>query len=235
MQPPSTGSGAGWRNWLILAGRGYGKTRTGAEWVLERARGIRARASRWLAGASTRWPRSWSRARAGCWPARKPARNWCGSRPSASSSSRRCGGDRLFRRQARTGCAGRSTISPGADEIAKWLHPDAAWDNLQIGIAAWWRSRAVATTTPRPIALICAAAGRCGHQGSTARADVRQSAFAERVRGRDEAHLRRVAAWSAGAGRRVVLGEAEGALWTREVIEQRRCAMPRREEARAGW
>jgi phage terminase large subunit-like protein len=28
----------GWRNWLILAGRGFGKTRTGAEWVLARAR-----------------------------------------------------------------------------------------------------------------------------------------------------------------------------------------------------
>ena len=28
----------GWRTWLIMAGRGYGKTRTGAEWVLAKAR-----------------------------------------------------------------------------------------------------------------------------------------------------------------------------------------------------
>lgn len=27
-----------WRTWLILAGRGFGKTRAGAEWVLSRAR-----------------------------------------------------------------------------------------------------------------------------------------------------------------------------------------------------
>ena len=26
-------SGAGWRTWLMMAGRGYGKTRAGAEWV----------------------------------------------------------------------------------------------------------------------------------------------------------------------------------------------------------
>jgi phage terminase large subunit-like protein len=27
-----------WRNWLLMAGRGFGKTRTGAEWVLAQAR-----------------------------------------------------------------------------------------------------------------------------------------------------------------------------------------------------
>ena len=27
-----------WRTWLLMAGRGFGKTRTGAEWVLARAR-----------------------------------------------------------------------------------------------------------------------------------------------------------------------------------------------------
>src|SRR5688500_703140 len=27
-----------WRTWLILAGRGWGKTRTGAEWIREQAR-----------------------------------------------------------------------------------------------------------------------------------------------------------------------------------------------------
>ncbi len=27
-----------WRYWVILAGRGFGRTRTGAEWALEQAR-----------------------------------------------------------------------------------------------------------------------------------------------------------------------------------------------------
>src|SRR4051812_11468957 len=30
--------GGGWRTWLLMAGRGFGKTRAGAEWVLERIR-----------------------------------------------------------------------------------------------------------------------------------------------------------------------------------------------------
>ena len=37
-----------WRVWLLLAGRGFGKTRSGAEWVRERVEGRHARgASRW--------------------------------------------------------------------------------------------------------------------------------------------------------------------------------------------
>jgi hypothetical protein len=43
-QPPD---GWDWRTWLILGGRGFGKTRAGAEWV--RRRPIRARGSRWSA------------------------------------------------------------------------------------------------------------------------------------------------------------------------------------------
>ena len=34
-QPPPAGS---WRIWLLMAGRGFGKTRCGAEWVRARSR-----------------------------------------------------------------------------------------------------------------------------------------------------------------------------------------------------
>jgi phage terminase large subunit-like protein len=40
---------AGWRTWLMLAGRGFGKTRAGAEWIEKIARsrpGVRIRAGR---------------------------------------------------------------------------------------------------------------------------------------------------------------------------------------------
>ena len=48
----------GWRTWLIMAGRGFGKTRTGAEWVLAQARRMRGmRGSRWSAEASTKSPK----------------------------------------------------------------------------------------------------------------------------------------------------------------------------------
>ncbi len=37
--PRATESGADWRTWVIMAGRGFGKTRAGAEWVLGLVRG----------------------------------------------------------------------------------------------------------------------------------------------------------------------------------------------------
>jgi hypothetical protein len=46
-----------WRTWVLMAGRGFGKTRAGAEWVLARgcgARETRMFASRWSRRRSTR-------------------------------------------------------------------------------------------------------------------------------------------------------------------------------------
>ena len=43
--PASAGAGGGdWRVWLVMAGRGFGKTRAGAEWVSARGAG-RSRAA----------------------------------------------------------------------------------------------------------------------------------------------------------------------------------------------
>jgi phage terminase large subunit-like protein len=40
------------------------------------------------------------------------------------------------------------------DELAKWAQPQATWDNLQMGLRAGPRPRALVTTTPRPIPLL---------------------------------------------------------------------------------
>src|SRR5687767_11611039 len=45
--------GKDWRLWLVLGGRGAGKSRTGAEWVIRRFEGFRARAYRDAAGIWT--------------------------------------------------------------------------------------------------------------------------------------------------------------------------------------
>ncbi|MGP1283654.1 MAG: terminase large subunit domain-containing protein, partial [Parasphingopyxis sp.] len=41
-----------------------------------------------------------------------------------------------------------------ADEIGKWRDGEAAWDNLMLGLRLGDYPRAVATTTPRPVALV---------------------------------------------------------------------------------
>ena len=38
--------GEGWRTWLMMAGRGFGKTRAGAEWIFRLGEGGRVRSSR---------------------------------------------------------------------------------------------------------------------------------------------------------------------------------------------
>ena len=50
-----------------------------------------------------------------------------------------------------------------ADELAKWRRPEEAWNNLQMGLRAGPRPRALVTTTPRPMQLlerISASSGR---------------------------------------------------------------------------
>lgn len=218
----------GWRNWLILAGRGFGKTRTGAEWVLARARetpgarialiggsldevamimiegesGILACAQ---TGEKLAWRSTTGKLR---FPGGAVATAYSGASP-----------DRL---------RGPQHDFAWADEIAKWRYPDQTWDNLQMGLRLGNHARAIVTTTPKPIPLL----GRLIADPETAATGGRTF---------DNPHLPEsfVAAMERTyAGSRLgrqeldgtLLGEAEGALWTRDVIEARRCAMPRREE-----
>src|SRR3546814_16564340 len=37
------------------------------------------------------------------------------------------------------------------DELAKWAHATAAWDNLQLGLRLGTQPRVAVTTTPRPV------------------------------------------------------------------------------------
>ena len=218
----------GWRNWLILAGRGFGKTRTGAEWVLARARetpGARIALvggsldevaaimvegeSGLLACAQTGerlvWRSTIGKLR---FPSGAVAMAYSGASP-----------DRL---------RGPQHHFAWADEIAKWDYPDATWDNLQMGLRLADPSRAIVTTTPKPVPLI----GRLMADPETAVTGGRTF---------DNVHLPEsfVAAMrhtyeGTRLGRQeldgALLGEAEGALWTRDIIEARRTAMPRREE-----
>lgn len=62
-------SGAGWRTWLIQGGRGFGKTRAGAEWVHDWP-AHDAVGSRWSGRRSTRRGGLWSKGRAGSWSRR---------------------------------------------------------------------------------------------------------------------------------------------------------------------
>ncbi len=143
-----------WRIWLVLAGRGYGKTRAGAEWVRDYARKFGGRRIA-LVGATMREARAimvegesgllaiahhWER------PHFEPSIDrltW----PNGSLAT-------LYSAAEPENLHGASHHIAWADEIAKWKAGMAAWDNLMLGLRLGDYPRAVATTTPRPVPLI---------------------------------------------------------------------------------
>lgn len=214
---------ADWRVWLILAGRGFGKTRAGAEWVQQMALdhpGCRIG----LVGATAHdvdavmvGGESGIRAvaRAGFAPVlRKSARElrW----PNGSVAQ-------FFSAVEPDSLRGPQFHFAWCDELAAWPKPEAVWDNLRMGLRLGDRPRVVVTTTPRPIGLLrqmLADPVVSVSRGSTTdnRANL-PAAFIDAL-GADPA--------ATAKGRQEVLGEMvedqPGALWSRDLIE--RCRHP---------
>jgi phage terminase large subunit-like protein len=146
--------GAGWRVWLMMAGRGFGKTRAGAEWIhriamtgrkrialvgatIDEARSVMVEGVSGLLSVARRqrvrvsWEPSLGRLK---WPKGSVANLFSGENPD--------------------GLRGPEHHFAWADELAKWRQAEAAWDNLQLGLRGGVRPRALVTTTPRPMALL---------------------------------------------------------------------------------
>jgi phage terminase large subunit-like protein len=143
-----------WRVWLIMAGRGYGKTRAGAEWVRDFARknGLCRIA---LVGATQ------AEARAIMVEGESGILEVCEApeRPRFEPSLDRLVWPNgtiatLYSGAEPDGLRGASHHLAWADEIAKWKAGVAAWDNLMLGLRLGDYPRAVATTTPRPVPLL---------------------------------------------------------------------------------
>jgi predicted phage terminase large subunit-like protein len=141
-----------WRTWLVLAGRGFGKTRTGAELVRDRvAAGYKRIALVGATAADTRdvmvegesgilaispannRPRYVSTVRRLMWPNGAIATTYSAEEP-----------ERL---------RGPQHDFAWCDEIAAWRYPEA-WDMLMFGLRLGRDPRSVVTTTPKPIKLV---------------------------------------------------------------------------------
>lgn len=143
---------AAWQVWLILAGRGWGKTRTGAEAVIEAVKnGAKRIALVGATSADTRdvmvegesgiiacsrpdfMPEYEPSKRRLTWPNGAIATTYSGEEPN-----------RL---------RGPQHDFAWADEPAAWKYPET-WDMLMFGLRLGEDPRCVATTTPRPTKLI---------------------------------------------------------------------------------
>jgi phage terminase large subunit-like protein len=208
-----------WHVWMLLAGRGFGKTRTGAEWVrchAETHPGARIA----LVAASLHEARQVMVEGESGLLAIAPAQ----TRPAYESSLRRLSWANgtvatLYSAAEPDSLRGPQHDAAWCDEIAKWPQGEAAWDNLMLTMRIGERPRVVATTTPRGVPLV--------------RRLMKEKGVVTTGGGTRSNRLNLSPQWLAtmGAiyggtrlGRQELDGElledVEGALWTRGLVER---------------
>ncbi|WP_322891706.1 MULTISPECIES: DNA-packaging protein [unclassified Yoonia] len=142
-----------WRTWVILGGRGAGKTRAGAEWVRSMVAGAARRIA--LIGETFDQAREVmvfgdSGIMAVCPPDARP--KWIASRhmlvwPNGAQAT-------LFSAHEPEALRGPQFDAAWVDELAKWRKAAATWDMLQFGLRLGDQPRVCVTTTPRRQALL---------------------------------------------------------------------------------
>jgi phage terminase large subunit-like protein len=140
-----------WTYWLILAGRGFGKTRTGAEWVRRQVR-----ASRYvnLIGATADDARDIMIEGESGILAICPR----DERPQYKRSERKLlwpngAISLIFTADEPERLRGKQHEKLWCDELAAWRYPEA-WDQAKFGLRLGSQPQACLTTTPKPTKLI---------------------------------------------------------------------------------
>ncbi len=220
-----------WHIWLILAGRGAGKTRCGAEWVREcvcgptpLGRGTYGRVA--LVAETAADARDvMVQGPSGLLSIHPPA-----FRPKYEASKRRLTWPNgavamLYNATEPDQLRGPQQEAAWCDELAKWRYAQETWDMLQFGLRLGERPRQVVTTTPRPIPLIrdfLAHEGRgiAVTRGSTYdnRANLAASFLKTIVKRYEGTRLGRQELNAE------ILDDVPGALWTRAALDAGRVA-----------
>jgi phage terminase large subunit-like protein len=206
-----------WRTWVIMAGRGFGKTRAGAEWVRSVAAAHPGARIALIAA-------SLEETRAVMVEGRSGLIEIAGNSIDVFLSSQRRlvftnGAEAtLFSGASPERLRGPEHHFAWCDELAKWRRPGETWDMLQLGLRLGDHPRALVTTTPRPgpvLRRIMESRGTVVTGGPTRANPHLPAAFVEAM-----------AEQYAGTrlGRQELDGElltdVEGALWTVELLER---------------
>lgn len=167
-----------WFVWLILAGRGFGKTRTGVEWIRGQVEGDTPMIA--PAGAPSRIALVATTSadgrdvmvegESGLLACARP-----GYRPIYEPSKRRVSWKNgivatIYSAEDPDQLRGPQHALAWGDEACKWSYPDDTWSNLMFGLRLGAKPQVCLTTTPRPIKLLkelLAAPGTVVTRGST--------------------------------------------------------------------
>ncbi|MGB3314578.1 MAG: terminase family protein, partial [Albidovulum sp.] len=227
--PPS----GAWKSWVIMGGRGAGKTRAGAEWVRAQVEGARpldpGRARRVaLLGETIDQVREVmvfgeSGILACSPPDRRPV--WEAGRkrlvwPNGAVAE-------VYSAFSPDTLRGPQFDAAWADELAKWPKAEAAWDMLQFALRLGEHPQQVVTTTPQNIPALKAILKNPSTVLTQAPTEANRAYLAA-------SFLEEVRARYAGTrlGRQeldgVLLEDVEGALWTTAALEAGRCDAPER-------
>lgn len=173
-RPEQTPPPGDWLTWLILAGRGWGKTRTGAEYVADLARTHPGARIALVAATFADGRDTMVEGESGLLEVLDDAELAGGSRDNGWNRSMGelflANGSRfkIYSSERPRQLRGPQHHFAWADEAAAWLDAhkgtarDTTWSNLQMGLRlpareGWpadYRTRAIVTTTPRPVALL---------------------------------------------------------------------------------
>jgi phage terminase large subunit-like protein len=220
-----------WSIWLILAGRGFGKTRTGAEWVRALAEsGTVERIA--LVGPTAADVRDTMIEGDSGLISIAPDSN----RPIYEPSKRRLywpsnGVSALaFSSEEPERLRGPQFGAAYCDELGAWRNVRETWDQLQFGLRLGKNPRQVITTTPRPIALLKDLVKREGQD-----VVVTRGRTADNAANLAPTFLTQIVSRYAGTrlGRQELdaelLEDTPGALWNLSLLEENRrdkAAMP---------
>jgi phage terminase large subunit-like protein len=152
--PPS----GDWQTWFVLAGRGFGKTRAGAEWVRriaeENSEARIALVSSSLSEARSVMVEGESGIIACCPPNRKPRFEASLRRLKFPNGAQA----QLFSATEPEALRGPQFSHAWCDEIGKWPlssnRATRAWDNLLMGLRLGTDPRITVTTTPRAVPVV---------------------------------------------------------------------------------
>src|SRR6266849_2595761 len=215
--------GDDWNGVAYIAGRGWGKTRVGAEGTKEQVESGSAKRIALVAPTAADARDTMVEGESGilavssdwCRPIYEPSKRkltWPNGAIAHTFSSEEC--DRL---------RGPQFDFAWADEVAAWNEPQAAWDMLMFGLRLGRHPRWIVTTTPRPIKLLKDLLAREGKDVVVRRGSTFDNAanlagpFLEAIRAKYEGT--RLGRQELNAE---LLEDVQGALWTRDMVERAR-------------
>lgn len=143
-----------WLTWLVLAGRGFGKTRCGAEWVRGEVNEKRASRIALIAETQKDLEEVMVFGQSGLLsvfpPHQKPKITKKPIRIEFHTGAIANGYNATEPDQLR----GPQFDCAWGDEMAKWRYARETWDQLQFGLRLGHHPRQIITTTPRPIPIL---------------------------------------------------------------------------------